>query len=193
MPPMAEESASKSGPAGPREWRVPEGDDRERLVCPDCGHIAYRNPRLVVGAVAADSRGRVLLCRRAIPPRQGYWTVPAGYLELGEGPEQGARREAAEEARAEIALDQLLAVYSLTHIDQVQLIYRARLMGGHAAGPESKATALFAPGAIPWDELAFPTVGWALTEWLERRGQSAFPPGGNRGETGPIEGEARGR
>ncbi|HEY0420169.1 MAG TPA: NUDIX hydrolase, partial [Acetobacteraceae bacterium] len=93
--------------------QVPEGDNRERLICPDCGHIAYENPKIVVGSVVAHG-GSVLLCRRAIEPRRGYWTLPAGYMELGETVHEGARREAREEAEAEIALDGILAVYSIS-------------------------------------------------------------------------------
>lgn len=149
--------------SGPRVRRVPSGDDRARLTCPDCGYVAYENPRIVVGAVARASDERILLCRRAIPPRTGYWTLPAGYLELEESAEAGALREAWEEARARLELGPLLAVYSITRIHQVQLIYRARLLDDAvSAGPESQAVALFRWEEIPWDSLAFPTVQWAL-------------------------------
>ncbi|MGD8709864.1 MAG: NUDIX hydrolase [Ectothiorhodospiraceae bacterium] len=151
--------------AGPRVRRVPDGDDRPRLQCPDCGYIAYENPRIVVGAVCHWG-DRILLCRRAIEPRTGYWTLPAGYLELHESTEDGARREAWEEARAELELGDLLAVYNITRINQVQLIYRARLMNPEvAAGPESLEVGLFAWDEIPWEELAFPTVKWALERY----------------------------
>src|SRR5919112_275858 len=106
--------------------RIPDGDDRERLTCPDCGFVAYENPKIVVGSVVAEE-GRTLLGRRAIEPRRGYWTLPAGYMELGETVEEGARREAWEEARARIALDGVLAVFSIARIGQVQVIFRARL------------------------------------------------------------------
>ncbi|PWG62560.1 NUDIX hydrolase [Spiribacter halobius] len=153
---------------GPRIHQVPDGDDRPRLTCPDCGYVAYENPRIVVGSVPRASDGRLLLCRRAIPPRTGYWTLPAGYLELEESAEAGALREAWEEARADLELGPLLAVYSITRIHQVQLIYRARLRDDAvSAGPESQEVALFRWDEIPWDELAFPTVQWALEH--ERR------------------------
>jgi ADP-ribose pyrophosphatase YjhB (NUDIX family) len=156
--------------------RVPEGDDRERLVCTDCGFVYYQNPKVVVGAVV-EHGGRILLCRRAIPPRVGYWTIPAGYLEEQEAAEAGARREAWEEACAEIAIDQLLAVYTIQRISQVQLIYRARLTAPEvAAGPESQEVALFARDALPWDALAFPSVAWALQHHAETRDQPAFAP-----------------
>jgi ADP-ribose pyrophosphatase YjhB (NUDIX family) len=166
---------------GPRERRIPEGDDRERLLCPDCGYVAYENPKMVVGAVVAHE-SKILLCRRAIPPRTGYWTLPAGFLELGETPEEGARREAWEEARAHLELTGLLAVYSVTRISQVQLIYRARLAApGYGAGPESEAVQLFPWDEIPWDALAFPTVRWALQRYREVGPEGPVVPVGNPG------------
>src|SRR5678816_2859720 len=106
----------------PFDRRVPEGDTRERLVCRDCGFIHYQNPTIVVGSVATWD-GRVLLCRRAIEPRVGYWTIPAGFLEQQETPEEGAMREAREEAGAEIEIDGLLGVYSVARISQIHLLY----------------------------------------------------------------------
>jgi len=147
---------------------IPEGDTRERLVCAVCGHIDYQNPKIIVGSVVAHD-GRILLCRRAIEPRRGFWTLPAGFLELGETAEEGAAREAWEEAGARIAFDGLLAVYSISRIGQMQLIYRARFADpaapACAAGPESEAVALFGWQEIPWAELAFPSVHWALNAW----------------------------
>jgi ADP-ribose pyrophosphatase YjhB (NUDIX family) len=149
--------------------RVPDGDTRERLVCPACGHVAYENPKIVVGSVVVD-RGRVMLCRRAISPRQGLWTLPAGFLELGETAEEGAAREALKEAEAAILLDGLLAVFTITRIAQVQLIFRARFAGppSFAPGPESLEVALFGWPEIPWDRIAFPSVTWALNAWREK-------------------------
>ncbi len=147
---------------GPVTRAIPAGDDRERATCLDCGFIHYENPKIIVGAVARLD-GRFLLCRRAIEPRRGFWTLPAGYMELGETPEAGAEREAWEEARARIRIDGLLAIYSVPRISQVQLIYRADLIDpAIAAGPESEAVGLFAWDEIPWAELAFPTVRWSL-------------------------------
>jgi ADP-ribose pyrophosphatase YjhB (NUDIX family) len=158
---------------------IPDGDDRERLTCPDCGFIAYENPKMVAGAVVSVG-GKIMLCRRAIEPRSGFWTLPAGFLELHETPEQGAVREAWEEARAKIAIDALLAVYSVPRISQVQLIYRATLAEpGFSAGPESLEVELFDWDDIPWGELAFPSVKWALDEYRSRLGQAVFPPGVN--------------
>jgi ADP-ribose pyrophosphatase YjhB (NUDIX family) len=109
--------------------RIPDGDNRERLVCPDCGHIDYQNPKIVVGSVVI-SGDAVLLCRRAIEPRRGFWTLPAGYLELGETLEEAAAREAEEEAQAAIELDGILGVFSIARIGQVQVIFRPRFRGG---------------------------------------------------------------
>ena len=145
---------------------VPEGDNRLRDVCDACGYVAYSNPKIVVGSVLVH-RGQVLLCRRAIEPRRGYWTLPAGFLEHGETAEEGAVREAAEEAEAAIAVDGILAVYSISRIGQVQIIFRARFDGPaqFAAGPESLDVRLFAWDDIPRAELAFPSVTWALEAW----------------------------
>ncbi len=164
---------------GPRVRTIPEGDDRRRLTCPDCGFVAYENPKLVAGVVASHEEA-LLLCRRAIEPRKGSWTLPAGYLELAESPEEGALREAWEEARARLELDGLLAVYAIRHISQVQLFYRARLVTPQVeAGPESLEVGLFPWDRIPWQELAFPTVRWALEAWRAVRGQSVGQPFGN--------------
>lgn len=172
---------------GPRLRTVPPGEDRERLVCPDCNYIAYENPKIIVGAVVTDATGRFLLCRRAIEPRRGFWTLPAGYMELGETTEQGAAREAWEEATARIAIDALLAVYNIPRISQVQMIYRAGLSDpAIAPGPESLEVGMFAWGDIPWDELAFPSVSWALHEWRDRAGRTGFAPGTN--PPPPVEG-----
>lgn len=156
------------------ESRVPEGDNRERLVCGTCGHIQYDNPKIVVGAVC-EWEGRVLLCRRDIDPRIGFWTLPAGYLELEETPVEGALREAREEAEAHIEIEQLLAVYHVRRLSQVQLIYRARLLSAEvAAGHETREVGLFAWDDIPWDDIAFPTVHWALRDWRALEGREEF-------------------
>lgn len=156
--------------------RVPEGDTKERYVCGRCGHIHYSNPKIVVGSVVAHN-DRILLCRRAIEPRKGLWTLPAGFLEDHETPEEGARREAREEACADITLEALLAVYTISHISQVQLMYRARLAAPEiAAGPESLDVVLFSWSEIPWNELAFPSVAWALRHYKATKHLSVFPP-----------------
>ena len=122
---------------------VPEGDNRTRLVCPDCGYIEYDNPKVVVGAVCTWE-GKVLLCRRAIEPRLGYWTFPAGFLELDESTAEGAVREVWEEAQAKVEMDGLIGVYDIPHISQVYVVYRAHMMAlEFAPGPESQDVALF--------------------------------------------------
>ena len=164
------------------ERRVPVGDTIERLVCATCGHIDYQNPRIVVGAVVGHD-GRVLLCRRAIEPRRGFWTLPAGFLELGETVEEGARREAREEACADIAIGGVLAIYNIPRIGQVQIIFRAGFADPAdpriAAGPESAEVALFGWESIPWDDIAFPSVHWALADWRRSAGEKLGAPFGN--------------
>ncbi len=161
---------------GPRVEKIPDGDDRARLVCPDCGFIHYENPKMIVGAVVRLD-DRVLLCRRAIAPRLGYWTLPAGYLELNESPDAGAKREAWEEAYAKIEISSLLAVYDIPRLSQVQLIYRARLVDEAVKpGIESQAVALFKWDEIPWSEIAFPTVHWALHHDRELGDTMIFAP-----------------
>lgn len=158
---------------------IPPGDDRERSVCGHCGFVDYKNPKIVVGSVATW-KDEILLCRRAIEPRKGFWTLPAGYLELGESVEDGARREAWEEARANLELDRVLAIYSVQRISQVQIMFRARLLDPNVeAGPESREVGLFAWDRIPWPDIAFPTVGWALRQFRESRARTDFPPYGN--------------
>ena len=148
--------------------QTPDGDTTERQVCRSCGFVAYENPKIVVGAVVARPDGCVLLCRRAIEPRSGFWTLPAGYLELNETTAEGARREALEEAGATITLDGILAIYDISRIGQVQIIYRAGLQKpGISAGIESLEVGFFAWDDIPWDSIAFPTVHWALHGWRD--------------------------
>lgn len=161
------------------ERRIPEGDDLERSQCTSCGFVDYQNPKIVVGSVATWE-DKYLLCRRAIEPRSGFWTLPAGYLELGETAEQGALREAWEEARAKLCIDQLLAVYSVPHISQIQLMFRASLETSEISpGPESEDVMLVTWDDIPWDELAFPSVVWALHQQRKVVGKKQFPPFSN--------------
>jgi ADP-ribose pyrophosphatase YjhB (NUDIX family) len=160
--------------------RVPEGEDRPRQVCDDCGFINYVNPKIVAGVVIAAPDGRVLLCRRAIEPRRGFWTVPAGFMEERETTRDGAAREAREEAACEVAIDALLGVYEVPRISQVHMMYRGTLVGEtFAPGPESLEVALFAYEDIPWDEMAFPTGVWALRDWFAVRGRTDFAPFAN--------------
>jgi ADP-ribose pyrophosphatase YjhB (NUDIX family) len=156
---------------GPSVRKIPEGDDRERLVCTDCGYVQYDNPKIIVGAVF-EWEGKVLLCKRAIEPRLGYWTFPAGFMEMNETAAEGAVRESWEEARARIEVIDLLGTYDIPHIGQVYLLYRARMLGPEfAPGPESEEVALFDWEEVPWDQLAFPSIGWAMKEFHKVRGQ----------------------
>lgn len=147
---------------GPSVRLIPKGDNHERLVCPDCGFIQYENPKLVVGAVCIWD-DRVLLCRRAIAPRIGTWTIPAGFMEMNETSAEGATREVFEESGARIAIESLLGLFEIPWIGQVCVFYSARMLAPDF-GPteESSAVDLFAWNAIPWDDLAFPSVRWAL-------------------------------
>jgi len=155
---------------------VPDGDDRERHVCDSCGWIHYVNPKIVVGAVCMW-QDKLLLCRRAIEPRRGYWTIPAGYMEENETTQEGAAREAWEEACARIEIGALIGVYSIPRISQVHMIYRAVLPQPEIdVGVESLEVALVDWDDIPWDELAFPTVRWALTDFARSREQEQFQP-----------------
>jgi ADP-ribose pyrophosphatase YjhB (NUDIX family) len=148
---------------------IPPGDTHPREVCEDCGTIHYQNPKLVVGCIL-EWQGRILLCRRSIEPRYGYWTLPAGFMETGESTLQAAAREAWEEANAIGDELTLYALYSLTHISQVYLIFRGRLQGGRAgAGAESLEVALLAEEEIPWQELAFPVISETLRYYFEER------------------------
>ena len=175
-----------SKPVGPIVRKVPEGDTRERLVCETCGFVHYRNPMVVVGAVCGWD-DRILMCRRAIEPRRGYWTIAAGYLELNETTAEGAAREVLEEAGAHIEIDGLLAVYNIPRISQVQVIYAAHLTSpGLAPGVESLDARLLTWDEMPWDDLAFPSVRWALDHYREYTAGAPFTtrtnPPGERGD-----------
>ena len=175
-------------PVGPVHREVPPGDNRERLVCRDCGFVSYANPKIVTGAVAVwPATGEIPLCRRAIEPQPGLLTLPAGYLELGETTEQGAVRESAEEACAAIAIDRLLAVYNVARISQVQTIYRARLQSADVrAGDETLEVGLFGWDDIPWDDIAFPTVRWVCAIFRNRGIRTYLRPTPTRRARAPI-------
>jgi ADP-ribose pyrophosphatase YjhB (NUDIX family) len=157
------------------ETAIPEGDDKPRQVCTRCNFVDYVNPKIVAGSVVTKDN-KILLCKRAIEPRIGYWTLPAGFMEVGESVEEAARREAMEEACADIQIERILAVYSVPRISQVQVMFRAELKSDIAAGPESEAVGLFEWSDIPWRDLAFPTVVWALTHFSQTKDQSGFAP-----------------
>lgn len=149
-----------------------------RRICARCNFIDYANPKIVTGAVIIKD-DRILICRRAIEPRKGFWTLPAGFMEEGESVEEGARREAREEAMADIEIDGLIGVYSVPRISQVHIMFRARLLSGIAPGPESEAVKLVSWAEIPWSQMAFPTAVWALTHYAQTRHLNVFPPFGN--------------
>jgi len=153
----------------PVTLRVPEGDQRPRHVCTACGTIHYQNPRIVAGCVP-EHEGRILLCRRAIEPRRGYWTIPAGFMENGETTQDAARRESMEEALADVEIGSLLAIVHVLHANQVQVMFRARLpRPEYGAGAESLESVLCTEDEIPWQDLAFRSVDFALRRYLEDR------------------------
>ena len=143
----------------PVALKVPAGDHLPRHVCPSCGTIHYRNPKVIVGCVPEWSDGRIVMCRRAIEPRLGLWTFPAGFLELGETSGQGAAREAMEEAQADVEIGELFVVINVPYVSQVYMIHRARLKRAELAPTvESSEVVLMHEREIPWDEIAFPTI-----------------------------------
>ena len=149
--------------------KIPAGDSLPRAVCEDCGAIHYENPRIVVGCIP-EAGDHILLCRRAIEPRYGFWTVPAGFMENGETLAEGAARETREEALAEVEIRELCAIMDVLRARQVHMFFRARLVGDtFGAGHESLETQLFLEEEIQWDEIAFPSVRFALETWFEDR------------------------
>lgn len=159
----------------PVELRQPPGDNRERYICTACATIHYHNPKLVIGAIPEWEDGRILLCRRAIEPRHGLWTLPAGFMENGETIAEGAARETLEEANARVEIGELYALYNLPHIDQVQLLFRARLLDlDFSPGEESLEVELFDEQNIPWNELAFRPVRYTLQHYFTDRKANHF-------------------
>lgn len=153
---------------------TPPGDHLPRFVCTACGSIHYQNPKLVTGCVA-EWQGRILICKRAIEPRLGFWTLPAGFMENGETTAAAAARETAEEALAEAVDLHPFALVNVPHVDQVHLMFRAVLKDGrHAPGPESLETRLVDEQDIPWEEIAFPSIRFTLERYLADRRQGHF-------------------
>ena len=160
--------------SAPIARRVPPGDSLPRFLCDSCGSIHYQNPRLVIGTVP-EWQGRVLLCRRAIEPRYGYWTLPAGFMENDESTGDAAMRETLEEAGARVKLEAPFSMISVPYVNQVHLFYRAKLLDlEFAPGVESLEVALYEEAQIPWQEIAFRTVGLTLKHWLADRARGAF-------------------
>lgn len=154
--------------------RIPAGDNRERHVCIDCETIHYQNPRVITGCLP-EWEGRVLLCRRAIEPREGYWTLPAGFMENGETVHAGAIRETLEEANARVEMKGLFSLVNIPYASQVFMIYRAKLLDlDFGPGEESLEVALFSEHEIPWEELAFPMIGETLRYYFRDRAVRNF-------------------
>ncbi len=155
-------------------FRLPEGDHLPRHVCPACGAIHYQNPKMVVGCIP-EWEDKILLCRRAIEPKYGLWTLPAGFMENGETTLEGAVRETWEEAGARIEIGALYTLFNLPHINQVYLMFRARLLDlDYQSGIESLETRLFSETEIPWDEIAFRTVHSTLELYFQDRKKGGF-------------------
>jgi ADP-ribose pyrophosphatase YjhB (NUDIX family) len=157
------------------ERRIPAGDNLPRAVCTACGDIHYENPRIVVGCVP-EWDGRILLCRRAITPRRGYWTTPAGFLEIGETLQSAAAREAREEAQIEVEIGSLLTITQVLHAAQVHVMFRARMVAEHhGVGAESLEVGLYREEEIPWDHIAFPSIHYALRCYLQDQRHAVEP------------------
>lgn len=155
-------------------WRRPPGDDRERRVCATCGRIHYDNPKIICGCILACGDA-LLLARRSIEPRRGYWTIPAGFMENGETTAAGAVRECREEVLATPREPVLYGIVSLPRISQVYVLYRGTVApDGFGAGDESEEVRLFEADALPWHELAFPVVELALRRYLADRARGRF-------------------
>ncbi|MEM9102273.1 MAG: NUDIX hydrolase [Pseudomonadota bacterium] len=160
---------------GPTHQIVPLGDNRMRIVCQHCHHVHYQNPKIVTGCLVHQQE-KVLLCQRAINPRIGKWTVPAGFLENGESLEDGAARETQEEACAKVAIKKLYVLSNLLHVNQIYLLYRAELVDNDfKSGEETMDIKLVSEHEVPWDDIAFPTVKIALQRFFKDYSKNDFP------------------
>jgi ADP-ribose pyrophosphatase YjhB (NUDIX family) len=155
----------------PVSRKTPDGDTHERWVCDACGLVHYQNPLPVVGCIP-ERDGKILLCKRAIEPRYGYWTVPAGFMELGESSVQGARRETLEEACADVEIGHLFAIVDVINAGQIHLFYTASLVSDFSPGEESLDVRMFSEDEIPWDDIAFQSGHYALKKYFEDRGRN---------------------
>jgi len=155
--------------------RIPEMDNRERYVCSVCEEIHYQNPKIVTGCIP-EWEGKILLCKRAIEPRNGFWTLPAGFMELGETTLEAAIRETLEEANARVEIQSLYAVFNLPHVDQVYMMFRSRLLDlDFSAGEETEQVKLCTEDEIPWSELAFTAISQTLKLYFSDRKRGYFP------------------
>jgi ADP-ribose pyrophosphatase YjhB (NUDIX family) len=155
--------------AAPLARRIPDGDQLPRAVCTACGVIHYRNPKLIAGCVP-EHDGRILICRRAIEPRRGYWTVPAGFMELGETLQQAAARECHEEALARVDVGSPVAIVHVLHAEQVHVLFRARLTdAAFGVGAESLETVLCDERQVPWPDIAFASIEFTLRRFFADR------------------------
>jgi len=158
----------------PVEFRIPPDDNRARHVCPSCGEVHYQNPKMIVGAIP-EWQGSILLCRRAIEPRQGLWTLPAGFMENGETIAEAAARETLEEANALVTIGELYTLYNVPHINQVHMLFRAALQNpDFSPGAESLEVRLFTEQNIPWEMLAFRPVRFTLQHYFADRKKGSF-------------------
>ena len=156
-------------------YSTPPGDDRPRYLCNSCGAIHYQNPLMVVGCIP-EVEDKILLCRRAIEPCADKWTLPAGYLENGETVSDGAMRETYEEACARVEIIAPYAIYNISHVSQIYLMFRARLLDhDFKPGSESKEVRLFGEEEIPWGEIAFTVITKTLRDYFRDRAQGKFP------------------
>lgn len=159
----------------PVRYAIPDGEDRNRHICDACGVIHYQNPKIIAGCIPVWG-DRVLLCKRAIAPRRGLWTLPAGFMELGETLGEAARREAWEEATIDLELEPLYVLFSLPKFSHVYAFFRARMVTEQfCPGQESLDVRLFAEHEVPWDQLAFETVERALRRFFSDRRQGVYP------------------
>ena len=156
-------------------FEVPEGDNRSRFICQKCGYIHYQNPRMICGTLPIH-QDKVLLCKRAIEPKLGFWTLPAGFMENGESIEAAAARETHEEALAISENSSLYCIFSLPHINQVHIFYKCNIEAGFfGAGSETSDAALFSIDDIPWDQIAFKTVARCLKHYIQDKKGNIFP------------------
>ncbi|MBM9579357.1 NUDIX hydrolase [Leptospira sp. 201903070] len=169
----------------PVSQKIPEGDNRPRHICDNCGTIHYQNPKVVVGSIPIWE-DKILLCKRAIEPRKGYWTLPAGFLENRETVEEGAIRETGEEANAQINILGLQCIYSIPQISQIYMFFLADLVDGKfSESSESEEVKLFSTSEIPWEELAFNSVYYALRQYVDSPDKNSFHLGNTRRKNHP--------